>query len=190
MNSQSKSINKNYLKYLKVYKAPILIMDYKRSEITKISINMFLISSLSMTNYLSKICELSGSNWHNISKALKMDKRIGKYAYLEPGLGLSGGNLERDLRTLSTYSKIFGINDNLLKAFNNISKNNKTWVEKILIKIINNKKKKLSISLLGLSYKENTNSIKNAPSIELIKKFKILNLIIMINLSLKIDIKT
>ena len=59
-----------------------------------------------------------------------------------------------------------------MKAFYNISKNNKTWVEKILIKIIDNKKKKLSISLLGLSYKENTNSIKNAPSIELIKKFK------------------
>ena len=84
-------------------------MEYQ-TKIKKISINIFLISSVTSSNIISEICERIGANWKDISNALKSDKRIGKYAYLRPGLGLSGGNLERDLETLNhliiTFLKI------------------------------------------------------------------------------------
>ena len=58
-------------------------------RISKISINIFLISNVTSTNILSEISENIGANWSDISRALKLDKRIGKYAYLKPGLGIS-----------------------------------------------------------------------------------------------------
>ena len=63
-------------------------MNYESAELAKISINMFLISSVTTTNVISEICEKIDANWNDISLALKLDKRIGKYAYLKPGLGI------------------------------------------------------------------------------------------------------
>ena len=74
---------------------------------------MFLISSVTTTNVISEICEKIDANWNDISLALKLDKRIGKYAYLKPGLGISGGNLERDLHTMQKLQ----INNNLNNKF-------------------------------------------------------------------------
>ena len=85
-------MNKKYNFFLKKFKCPILEMNYESAELAKISINIFLISSVTSTNILSEISENIGANWLDISNALKLDKRIGKYAYLKPGLGISGGN--------------------------------------------------------------------------------------------------
>ncbi|WP_428079401.1 nucleotide sugar dehydrogenase [Candidatus Pelagibacter sp.] len=174
-NNINKKIDKYYLDYLKKFKCPIFEMDYLSAELTKISINMFLASTLTMTSVLSKICENIGASWKSIIPALKLDKRIGKYAYLKPGLGISGGNIERDITVIKKMFKNkmeSTINFfNFIKSVNEISKIRKDWVYDNLkkFKYINNKKK---IGILGLSYKENTNSIKNSPSIELIKKLK------------------
>jgi UDPglucose 6-dehydrogenase len=80
-------------------------MNYESAELAKISINMYLISTVTTTNILSEICEKAGGDWNDITNSLRLDKRIGKYAYLSPGLGISGGNLERDLCTLQKLQK-------------------------------------------------------------------------------------
>ena len=72
-------------------------MNYSEAELSKISINLFLSSTISITNLIDQYCEINKLNWKKIIPALKLDRRIGKYAYLQPGLGISGGNLERDL---------------------------------------------------------------------------------------------
>src|SRR5207245_1505995 len=79
---------------------PILPMRYESAELAKISINMFLVASISTTNTLAELCERIGADWSEIVPALKLDKRIGQHAYLAPGLGIAGGNLERDLTTV------------------------------------------------------------------------------------------
>ena len=96
-SSPNEKLNNRLNNFLKSYKAPIIKMSYESAELTKISINMYLISSVSTTNKMSEICEKLGANWSDIIPALQLDSRIGKYAYLKPSLGLAGGNLERDL---------------------------------------------------------------------------------------------
>tara|TARA_X000000368_G_C22952248_1_gene677174 strand:- start:479 stop:1177 length:699 start_codon:yes stop_codon:yes gene_type:complete len=145
-------------------------MNYESAELAKISINIFLISSVTSTNVLSEISENIGANWADISEALKLDKRIGKYAYLKPGLGISGGNLERDLETFRNYLKFNKIYENYSKNIKKISTYRKNWNYIQFKKIIKNFKNLRSIGILGLTYKENTNSIKNSPSISFIKK--------------------
>jgi UDPglucose 6-dehydrogenase len=168
-NLKGTVIKKPYLDLLKSFKCPLIQMNYESAELAKISINMYLISTVTTTNILSEVCEKIGGDWKDISASLKLDKRIGKYAYLNPGLGISGGNLERDLYTLNKLQISNNLNNRFILELKNKSINRKKWIFNSLIKI----KKKIEfkrISILGLAYKEGTHSIKNSPAIYLIKK--------------------
>ena len=105
VGSKDKKISNNYQKYLSSFDCPIVNMSYESAELTKISINLFLASSVTVTNLLARTCKKINANWSDIVPALKLDKRIGKYAYLSQGLGISGGNLERELFTIKNIIK-------------------------------------------------------------------------------------
>ena len=80
-------------------------MKYESAELTKISINLLLASSITTTNMLAQACEKVSADWHEIIPALKLDQRIGKKAYIKPGLGISGGNIERDIYSVGEIFK-------------------------------------------------------------------------------------
>ena len=175
VGSKNKKINnKNYINLLKKFRCPIINMNYISAELTKIAINIYLISTISTTNYLTLLGEKIGFDWETISDALRLDKRIGKYAYLRPSLGLAGGNLERDLNSLDFLSRKYSMDNSLIRSWYKISNLRKKWIENILNKLLKHTKQK-KIFILGLAYKENTSSIKNANSIYLINKFKEVN---------------
>ena len=164
-----KKINNDFLELLKKFDSPIIEMTYESAELCKISINMMLISSIMTSNLLSRVSENTMADWQDIIQALKLDKRIGKFAYLYPNLGLSGGNLERDLKVIEKYLDNKA-HLNFVKSLQNVSNQQIN----IIFNYIENylkKNQKIKLGLLGLTYKENTNSIKNSPSIKLINKF-------------------
>jgi len=165
IGSKNKKIeNKSYKYLLNNFNTPIINMNFKTAEITKISINILLVSTAMSSNFLSIISEKIGYDWKLITDSLKLDKRIGKYAYLSPSLGLSGGNLERDLNTLENICKKNKINVSIINSWKKISDHRKEWIFKILLKLPEFKLTK-NIALLGLAYKKNTNSIKNSNAI-------------------------
>ncbi len=172
IGSENKKINDTkYLRLIKKLKCPIISMDFVSAEVTKISINILLISTAMTSNFLSSIGEKVGFDWDMITKSLQYDKRIGKYAYLKPSLGLAGGNLERDLNTLKVLCKKIKVNSSLISSWHKVSNERKLWIKKKLLTL----KKYISIkniSILGLSYKENTNSIKNSNALLTINSFK------------------
>ena len=146
-------------------------MKYESAELTKISINILLASTITSTNLLAEVCEKTSADWQEVVPALQLDERIGKKSYLKPGLGISGGNIERDIFSVK---EIVRNNDRPLSFINAFEKNSdymKSWVYRVLNKnkILN---KNSHICILGLSYKENTDSTKNSPTISLLKKIK------------------
>ena len=145
-------------------------MNYESAELAKISINMYLVSMVTVTNILSEICEKIDADWEDIKPALKLDKRLGKYAYLSSGLGISGGNLERDLKTISKIGISTNSNVKVIDEFINHSRYRKSWLINILNKVINDFDNP-SICVLGLTYKEKTHSVKNSPSIQILENF-------------------
>ena len=157
--------------FLKSFNCPILIMGYESAELSKIAINCYLASTLSITNTLSEISDSLGGNWNEIIPTLQLDKRIGEFAYLKPGLGISGGNIERDLATIQSIGFKNNANVKCIESIIDLSKYSKQWLYRNIKEHIE-KNSNLKIALLGLAYKENTNSIKNSPSIELLKKIK------------------
>jgi UDPglucose 6-dehydrogenase len=88
-----------YQELLASFGCPILPMRYESAELAKIAINIFLTTSVTAANTLADVCERIGADWGEIAPALRLDARIGPHAYLSPGLGLAGGNLERDLHS-------------------------------------------------------------------------------------------
>jgi len=168
-SNEDTKINFKYKNFLNKFKCPIISMNYESAELAKIAINLFLISTIVTSNKVSEISSYVGADYNKIKSALKLDKRIGKFAYLNPGLGIAGGNLERDLINIIKITKKFNIDKKLFESWNANSSFMKKWAYRKLQQI---KKKNIvkKISILGLTYKENTNSIKNSPSIELLSK--------------------
>jgi len=170
---EDQEICKSLMKYLQSYNCSILPMRYESAEFCKICINAFLASSVSTSNILEEICEKIGAKWKEIIPALKLDKRIGKYAYLNPGLGISGGNIERDLSSIITLSNKNGTESSAIGAFIYNSRYRKNWPLHIFYEhIIPNMRDIRKIGFLGISYKENTHSIKNSPSVQLMRKLR------------------
>jgi len=165
---KSKIPNK-LLNFLKLYNCEIVQMTYEESELTKGFINTYLASQLITTNFLSEIANFYESSWNRIIRAVTMDKRIGNHGYFRPGLGISGGNIERDIQTLNRITKANKITNKLPEFYIKSNSYSRNWINKIITKqkIINKK-----ISLLGFTYKENTLSTKNAVQIDLLNKYK------------------
>lgn len=156
-----------YVEFLQSFGCPILPMRYESAELAKIAINCCLVASVTVANTLAELSERIGANWHEIVPALRLDRRIGQYSYLVPGLGLAGGNLERDLATVLRLAGETGSEAGLIESFITNSKHRKDWVLRTLHRVA--PLSGATLAILGLAYKENTHSIKNSPSLALIR---------------------
>jgi UDPglucose 6-dehydrogenase len=157
-----------YAELLTAFGCPILKMGYESAELAKISINCCLVASVSVANTLAELSEAIGADWSEIAPALKLDRRIGAHAYLSPGLGISGGNLERDLRTVATLGERNGTDVGVVKAWLANSAHRKNWMWRTLRDNVLADNPRAAIAMLGLAYKENTHSTKNSPALHLL----------------------
>jgi UDPglucose 6-dehydrogenase len=154
--------------FLSAFGCPILPMRYESAELAKISINCCLVASVTVANTLAELSERIGADWSEIAPALKLDKRIGQQAYLSPGLGIAGGNLERDLTTVLRFSEATGSEAGLIESLVRNSRHRRDWALRTLHARVLVSHPKAVIGVLGLAYKENTHSTKNSPSLALI----------------------
>lgn len=168
----------NYRRFLQAFNCPIFPMRYESAELAKISINMYLVASVMTSNMLAEVATVVGAEWQEIIPTLRLDKRIGQYAYLNPGLGISGGNLERDILTVMQEARRHGALAELARVWLDGSRYYKDWVFRCVQTHILSTCDYPIIALLGLAYKPNTHSIKNSPSIELIKHLNCTNALV------------
>ncbi|WP_376984660.1 nucleotide sugar dehydrogenase [Bosea sp. R86505] len=150
---------------LKAFDCPILPMRYESAELAKISINFCLVASVSVANTLAEVCEEIGADWSEIVPALKLDRRIGAYSYLAPGLGIAGGNLERDLATIQRIGAQHGTDTGVVAAWKANSLHRRDWAARTIRKGLLDAKPDATLAIWGLAYKENTHSVKNSPSL-------------------------
>ena len=111
-------------------------MRFESAELTKIAINCCLVSSISVANTLAELCEGIGAEWGEIAPALKLDRRIGQYAYLSPGLGIAGGNLERDLATVIRMSEEVGSDAGVVRAWVANSRHRRDWAARTIKRVL------------------------------------------------------
>ena len=170
-SNEKKSINKMKKFYNKLYKnkIPYFITNSQTAEMIKYANNSFLAAKISFINQLANICQtIPGTNVDDIAKAIGIDPRIGNQ-FLKAGPGYGGSCLPKDLKALILFSKSIGQNPILLEA---IQKTNSEQIKKLILlmkKILISLEGK-KISILGLSFKENSDDIRESVSINLIKQ--------------------
>jgi UDPglucose 6-dehydrogenase len=151
--------------FLRAFECPILPMRLESAELCKIAINCCLVSSISVANTLAELCEGIGAVWSEIVPALRLDRRIGPHAYLSPGLGIAGGNLERDLATVIRLGREVGSDTGVVASWVANSHHRKQWAVDTIRKTVLDANPDATVAVWGLAYKENTASVKNSPSL-------------------------
>jgi UDPglucose 6-dehydrogenase len=125
-----------------------------------------------VANTLAELCEQLGAVWSEIVPALKSDRRIGRFAYLAPGLGIAGGNLERDLATVIRLADELGTDAGVVRAWLVNSRRRRDWAAHTLRSVLLAGSPGAVVAVWGLAYKENTASVKNSPSLATIAQLQ------------------
>lgn len=167
-----------YRAFLEGFGCPLLPMRYESAELAKIAINCFLVASVSTTNTLAEISESVDADWAEIVPALKLDARIGPSAYLTPGLGIAGGNLERDLATVIRLGARHGTATGVVGAYLENSRHMKDWAYRTVKRVVLDLVRSPRLGILGVAYKQDTHSIKNSPALALIEQLGGVSLVV------------
>lgn len=152
----------------KPIRSPIVVTDINTAEIIKHASNAFLATKISFINMISDLCEATGADVELVAKAMGMDKRIGK-EFLRAGIGYGGSCFPKDVKALYHVGTQYGLNFELLKNVHEINEARIDVLMKHLKNALWNLKDK-NIAIWGLSFKPNTDDIREAPSLKVIKR--------------------
>lgn len=146
---------------------PLLITDVRSAEMGKHAANAFLAMSISFINEIAGLCELLNANASQVAQILKLDKRIGPYAFLSPGLGFAGGTLGREIRALQKLGLKHQMETPLMDAVWSINAQRYQQVSRRLATALGSLKGK-QVGILGLTYKAGTSTMRRAISLDII----------------------
>ncbi|MEK6973434.1 MAG: UDP-glucose/GDP-mannose dehydrogenase family protein [archaeon] len=152
----------------KKLKCKILNTDNRSAELIKYASNTFLAAKISFINEMANLCDRCGANITNVSAGMGLDKRIGKY-FLHAGCGYGGSCFPKDVKALIHIGKQYGLDLKIAKAAEEINEKQKILVVEKAEKELGNLNGKI-VALLGLAFKPNTDDIREASSLEIIKE--------------------
>ena len=147
-------------------RCPIVITDLRTAEMIKYASNAFLATRISFINEIASICEELGADVREVATGMGYDRRIG-HGFLEAGLGWGGSCFPKDVRALAHMAVLHGTHPQLLQAVMDINRNQRRRVVWRLRRALNGLND-MVIGVLGLSFKPNTDDIREAPALEVI----------------------
>ncbi len=162
------AIMKDLYRPLYLIETPIVITSLEAAELTKYAANAFLATKITFINEIANLCDAIGCDVHDVARGIGMDKRIGS-KFLHPGPGYGGSCFPKDTRALTTVADQFNVETKIVDA---VIKANEFQRQAMIPKI-----KKLvgdldgkNIGVLGLSFKPETDDMRESPAIEIIKE--------------------
>jgi UDPglucose 6-dehydrogenase len=145
----------------------IIITDLRTAEMIKYASNAFLATRISFINEISQICERLGADVKEVARGMGTDKRIGPH-FLEAGIGYGGSCFPKDVLALYHMAASAGCHPQLLQAVMDINRDaRRIFVEKVE-RLLGSLEHKI-VGVLGLSFKPNTDDMREAPSVDVIK---------------------
>jgi UDPglucose 6-dehydrogenase len=144
-------------------RAPIVITDLRTAEMIKYASNAFLATKISFINEIANICECLGADVKEVAIGMGYDARIGKQ-FLDAGVGYGGSCFPKDVKALAYMAAEKGRHPQLLNAVMEINDDRREMAIAHIKEMVGDLKGKV-IGLLGLSFKENTDDMRDAPSV-------------------------
>ncbi|MBG0782117.1 MAG: UDP-glucose/GDP-mannose dehydrogenase family protein [Bacteroidales bacterium] len=148
---------------------PVIFMDIVSAEMTKYTANAMLATKISFMNDIANLCEIVGADVNMVRKGIGSDRRIGKY-FIYPGTGYGGSCFPKDVKALIKTAKTYNYNLRVLQAVEDVNDDQKSVMFNKLNTYYNHDLKGKTIAVWGLSFKPNTDDMREAPSRVIIAK--------------------
>lgn len=147
----------------------LITMDVRSAEMTKYVSNAMLATKISFMNEVANICELVGADVNKVRIGIGSDRRIG-YSFIYPGSGYGGSCFPKDVKALIKTSSEHGYEANLIGAVENVNDKQKLVIARKVINRFGEDLNGLTFAIWGLSFKPQTDDMREAPSIYVIKE--------------------
>jgi len=148
---------------------PIVVMDEKSAELTKYAANAFLATKITFMNEIANFCEKVGADVDHVRKGIGADDRIGK-RFLFPGMGYGGSCFPKDVQALSHSGKLEGYSFEIIDAVMRVNDQQKTVLFPKIQAYFSGNLSGKKLAIWGLSFKPDTDDIREAPALYLIDK--------------------
>ncbi len=143
---------------------PIIRMDERSAELTKYAANAFLATKITFMNEIANLCEKVGANVDHVRIGIGTDSRIGK-RFLFPGVGYGGSCFPKDVQALHMTSDEYGYNFNIIESVMEVNNKQKMVIANKIKTQFGDDLSGKKIGIWGLSFKPNTDDIREAPAI-------------------------
>ncbi|MEI6677476.1 MAG: UDP-glucose/GDP-mannose dehydrogenase family protein [Mariniphaga sp.] len=148
---------------------PIIFMDITSAEMTKYAANAMLATKISFMNDIANLCEIVGADINMVRKGIGSDSRIGN-KFIYPGIGYGGSCFPKDVKALIHTAEDFNYELRVLKAVEAVNQDQKSVLCQKILKYFKGEIRGRTIAIWGLSFKPQTDDMREAPSLVIIKE--------------------
>jgi UDPglucose 6-dehydrogenase len=147
-------------------RSPIVITDLRTAEMIKYASNAFLATKISFINELADLCEIVGADVKEVAAGMGYDARIGRH-FLDAGLGWGGSCFPKDVQALAYMAKERGLTPRILNDVMDVNYDRRKAVARQVEALLGGSVRGKTIGMLGLAFKENTDDMRDAPSVDI-----------------------
>jgi len=168
-SKKAENIMKRLYKPFTMNGHPVVFMDVVSSEMTKYAANAMLATKISFMNDVANLCEIVGANVNMVRRGIGSDRRIGKY-FIYPGTGYGGSCFPKDVKAIIKTADDYGYSMSVLKSVEDVNERQKSILFGKAMKYFNKDLKGKTFAIWGLSFKPQTDDMREAPSLVVINK--------------------
>jgi UDPglucose 6-dehydrogenase len=161
-------VKKEVYRPLYLIETPIVITSLEAAELIKYAANAFLATKITFINEVANLCDAIGCDVHDVARGMGMDNRIGK-KFLHPGPGYGGSCFPKDTRALTTVADQYGVETRIVDAVIEANERQRDAMIPKIEKLVGDVNGK-TIGVLGLSFKPETDDMRESPAIEIINE--------------------
>jgi UDPglucose 6-dehydrogenase len=161
------AIMRDLYRPLYLIETPVVITSLEAAELTKYAANAFLATKISFINEIANLCDRIGCDVHDVARGIGMDNRIGRY-FLHPGPGYGGSCFPKDTTALLSVANEYGGEARIVEAVVEVNRLQRERMVEKIERLVGDVKGK-TVAVLGLSFKPETDDMREAPSVDIIK---------------------
>ncbi len=165
---EATAILRDLYRPLYLIEAPVLMTDIPTAELTKYAANAFLATKISFINEMANLCEKVGADVHSIARGIGLDRRIGS-KFLHPGPGFGGSCFPKDTRSVANFARQIGEGLDIVESVIRVNERQRERMIEKVVGAFDGDIDGKTIGVLGLSFKPETDDMRDAPSVDIIR---------------------
>jgi UDPglucose 6-dehydrogenase len=165
------AILKDLYRPLYLIETPFVITNIATAELTKYAANSFLAVKISFINEMANLCEEIGGDVHAIARGIGLDRRIGP-KFLHPGPGFGGSCFPKDTRSAASFARQVGLQLEIVEAVIRVNERQRERMVEKITRALGGEARGKTVAVLGLSFKPETDDMRDAPSLDILKKLQ------------------